>query len=221
MAVPLLGVCTNYPLIAIVLRENLIITYQLAADALLRRDAAIERERRGDGFSKTNLRTPLVQVTDVSYGESGQSSAGFGDLSFARGESESNVFAQKMMSGDVESSQVTKVVVGLIAAVPSLLVAATRANVATIISLAGSYGGCMIMFVFPALFVHAARGILNRRADLPEVSSNPFKSPFQHVAWVGATLLFAATALIIVTNHFVTEGFGGDDHVPCVPTPAP
>lgn len=244
MAVPLLGVCTNYPIIAIVLRDNLIILWRLAQDAWTKRQRkgderkALLEQDLGDGAApgaggfiesreagnyagavRGRLNGPAVQPLSTVVGPSFADSSAY-DLSYGTTATTASDVPADLLSGEVEASQCMKVVVGLLAAMPSMLLAATHANVGAVIAICGSYGGCMIMFVFPAIFVWAARKQLNN-PNLPAADENPFRSPFTNFGWIVGVLIWAAAAISVSTAHFIANGFGGDDSPECIPIPQP
>ena len=84
----------------------------------------------------------------------------------------------------------------MIAAVPSLIVAAFFQDVDALVSLTGSYAGLFIELVIPAVLVYQARKVM--REQYPG-EPNPYRSPFQSTVWLIIILVVAAITLVVVT----------------------
>mmetsp|Transcript_16118 Transcript_16118/g.33213 ORF Transcript_16118/g.33213 Transcript_16118/m.33213 type:complete len:386 (+) Transcript_16118:375-1532(+) len=90
----------------------------------------------------------------------------------------------------------------LIASLPSLLLAAVFTQVDVLVSLTGSYAGLFIEFVIPVTLVYFARKEMKEKYP---GEPNPYKSPFQNIAWLIGILIVAGLSLIVVTLQNVVN----------------
>ena len=124
----------------------------------------------------------------------------------------------------------TRVFFALVASVPPFLVADATQNLDLLVSITGSYGGCMLVFVFPAVFVTCARNIVREKmmgALTGGVSrteggddldfKHKHSSPFSSRAWVYLMFVWAATLLTFETITLVQRAIGTGQS----PSPSP
>jgi hypothetical protein len=75
-------------------------------------------------------------------------------------------------------------------------------NVTLLVRLTGSFPGLFIMFVFPTVLVFFARR-LQRSNEMPNPTSNPYKSWFQSKWWLVAISFWCFVALILQVYNMV------------------
>ena len=107
----------------------------------------------------------------------------------------------------------------LLAILPPFAVGACTTSIDLVIHVTGSYGGCLIMFVFPTVLAWAARRKLNQihvaedqqqaepsaGSPLLQRPTNPHASPLQHPAWVWGVLAWSALVLLVNTASFIRQ----------------
>jgi len=82
-----------------------------------------------------------------------------------------------------------------------LVVAELTDNVEFLVAFTGSYAGVGVQYVLPALLMWGAK----KRMVAAQVPKE-FQSPFRHAAWIGALLVWATFAVIVVTvNHVISR----------------
>jgi amino acid permease len=96
----------------------------------------------------------------------------------------------------------------LLAIVPPFTIALCTQSIDLVIHVTGSYGGCLIMFVFPAILAQAGRQKIRARYGTPaqQPLSNPYQSPLQSPHWIHGVLAWAAIVLVVNTYYLVTHG---------------
>ncbi|XP_059477011.1 transmembrane protein 104 homolog [Neocloeon triangulifer] len=101
-----------------------------------------------------------------------------------------------------------KGVLALVAVLPPLGVAFMTMDLSVLVGVTGTYAGAGVQYVIPALLVWCARSHSQRLLGVSSSESRAFASPFRGPCWVGAVLLWAAAAVVLVTLNIV-EKFEG------------
>ena len=235
---PLLAVLTNFPLIAITLRDNMIVLFKVAfsnhtsrpADSaesrsLLQPPVASDEVR----VLTPDMRTGHAMAMDSTSGGDVVPAARQARMSRTRRLSSAAQLKEELLAEPAGAAHpnpalTVRVAVALCAVSPPFLVAFVTDNIDLVVRVTGSYGGAVIMFVMPVLFVWHARKALRgvqataagRVNNSPAAGTsrgnahrdgvvlvNPHASPFQHPLWYVLTIGWAVSAVVVNTYSFV------------------
>eukprot|EP01095_Lingulamoeba_sp_RSL-Kostka_P014079 TRINITY_DN601_c0_g1_i1.p1 TRINITY_DN601_c0_g1~~TRINITY_DN601_c0_g1_i1.p1 ORF type:complete len:501 (+),score=129.76 TRINITY_DN601_c0_g1_i1:43-1545(+) len=102
-----------------------------------------------------------------------------------------------------------KIIFSTAAAFPGILIAFITKDVNLLVSYTGSYAGLGIMLLIPPILVYFSR---KRISQVLPNTKNPYKSPFQHVAYIYVIIIAACISLILTTlNNGVSIACFFDD----------
>ncbi len=93
----------------------------------------------------------------------------------------------------------------LLVSIPPIIIAYLIQDVGVVVEFTGSYAGLTLEFLFPCWLVLSARKRLALVIDQSSLGANPFGSPFQGRAWVRCVLLWAFISLFFIISQQVSE----------------
>jgi hypothetical protein len=85
-----------------------------------------------------------------------------------------------------------------------VIVACITDSVEFLVGITGSYAGAAIQYFIPAFLVFCSRRML--LLEFPPLESNPHKSPFSHIAWVYAVVIWGVLCIGFVTLNYTLHG---------------
>jgi hypothetical protein len=86
----------------------------------------------------------------------------------------------------------------MIVSIPAIIIVLVTRNPQAIISYTGGICGTFILLIIPCTLVFFARRRLALQGTLFNEKNNPFKSPFQHIAWQIGIMIFSVGVIFSV-----------------------
>lgn len=97
-----------------------------------------------------------------------------------------------------DKRHVVKGVWSMIVSIPAIIIVLITRNPQAIISYTGGICGTFILLIIPCTLVFFARRRLALQGTLFNEKNNPFKSPFQHIAWQIGIMIFSVGVIFSV-----------------------
>lgn len=177
---PVLTLTTNFPIVGITLRNNII--------------ALISNLIKNPSKSDTNVSTPAIDETNPSAEV---------DVSL-----ETPLIETTKPDVVIVESRKFKlfrtVLAPLIVILPPLVISLSTDNVEFLASVTGSYAGVGVQYVIPALLAYGAR---RNMANIVECLPQCYTSPFAHKFWIYLLFVWAVLTVGVVTVNHILTGF--------------
>lgn len=111
---------------------------------------------------------------------------------------------QAMLSGPTTHPLISRLLLPLLAVIPSTIVAIITNRVDFLVGITGSYAGVGIQYAIPACLVLLARRHIDELLIKGGVQLH--RSPFSHVFWVYLVLVWAILCVVFVTINHIING---------------
>ncbi|XP_055340503.1 transmembrane protein 104-like [Paramacrobiotus metropolitanus] len=92
----------------------------------------------------------------------------------------------------------------LITLIPPICIALLTDEVQILVGITGSYAGCGIQYVIPAMMVYCSRKMVLRLIPDTAGTKLPYRSPFHHFFWIVLINMWAFASIVVITvNHII------------------